>query len=549
MAYAQKRVETSFDYIIVGSGSAGSLLANRLSTTPDDTVLVLEAGGSDRNFWLQLPIGYFRTIYDERFSRQFDTEPGEGTGGRNIVWPRGRVIGGSSSINGLIFIRGQREDFEDWERLGAKSWSYRDVLPFFRRLENYSGGENQYRGTLGELGVSDLRNDDPSCRAWIAAAQEYGLPLITDFNGETTFGVGAYQLSIKGRWRSSSATAFLTPALSRPNLTVISGAHTSRVLFEGQRTVGVEWIENGKVRQAIAKREVILSAGALQTPQILQLSGIGSEKLLAAHGIPLKVDAPEVGQNLQDHYQMRVIVRLREKVSLNDQVRNPVKLTLMGLQWLLKASGPLTVGAGQVGGGACTRYAENGRPDVQFNVMPLSVDRPGAPLHSYSGFTASVWQCHPKSRGNVRIKSIDPFEQPHIDPNYFGEDADRKVIVEGVKILRKIYSQPSYRDLWDTEVIPGEDVQTDEQIWDYVRHNGGTVFHCVGTCRMGSDAGAVVDPDLRVRGVENLRVIDASVMPQITSANTNAPTLMIAEKGAASILGREAGAQKEHAYV
>ncbi len=549
MAYAQKRVETSFDYIIVGSGSAGSLLANRLSTTPDDTVLVLEAGGSDRNFWLQLPIGYFRTIYDERFSRQFDTEPGEGTGGRNIVWPRGRVIGGSSSINGLIFIRGQREDFEDWERLGAKSWSYRDVLPFFRRLENYSGGENQYRGTLGELGVSDLRNDDPSCRAWIAAAQEYGLPLITDFNGETTFGVGAYQLSIKGRWRSSSATAFLTPALSRPNLTVISGAHTSRVLFEGQRTVGVEWIENGKVRQAIAKREVILSAGALQTPQILQLSGIGSEKLLAAHGIPLKVDAPEVGQNLQDHYQMRVIVRLREKVSLNDQVRNPVKLTLMGLQWLLKASGPLTVGAGQVGGGACTRYAENGRPDVQFNVMPLSVDRPGAPLHSYSGFTASVWQCHPKSRGNVRIKSIDPFEQPHIDPNYFGEEADRKVIVEGVKILRKIYSQPSYRDLWDTEVIPGEDVQTDEQIWDYVRHNGGTVFHCVGTCRMGSDAGAVVDPDLRVRGVENLRVIDASVMPQITSANTNAPTLMIAEKGAASILGREAGAQKEHAYV
>ena len=549
MAYAQKRVETSFDYIVVGSGSAGSLLANRLSATPDYTVLVLEAGGSDRNFWLQLPIGYFRTIYDERFSRQFDTEPGEGTGGRNIVWPRGRVIGGSSSINGLIFIRGQREDFEDWERLGAKSWSYRDVLPFFRRLENYSGGENQYRGTLGELGVSDLRNDDPSCRAWIAAAQEYGLPFITDFNGETTFGVGAYQLSIKGRWRSSSATAFLTPALSRPNLTVISGAHTSRVLFEGQRTVGVEWIENGKVRQAIAKREVILSAGALQTPQILQLSGIGSEKLLAAHGIPLKVDAPEVGQNLQDHYQMRVIVRLREKVSLNDQVRNPVKLTLMGLQWLLKASGPLTVGAGQVGGGACTRYAENGRPDVQFNVMPLSVDRPGAPLHSYSGFTASVWQCHPKSRGNVRIKSIDPFEQPHIDPNYFGEEADRKVIVEGVKILRKIYSQPSYRDLWDTEVIPGEDVQTDEQIWDYVRHNGGTVFHCVGTCRMGSDAGAVVDPDLRVRGVENLRVIDASVMPQITSANTNAPTLMIAEKGAASILGREAGAQKEHAYV
>lgn len=299
----------------------------------------------------------------------------------------------------------------------------------------------------------------------------------------------------------------------------------------------------------MAAREVLLSAGALQSPQILQLSGIGPADLLKEQGIPVTVDAPEVGGNLQDHYQMRTIVRMLNKNSLNDQVRNPIKLAQMGLQWLLKGSGPLTVGAGQVGGGGCTKYATNGRPDVQFNVMPLSVDKPGAPLHTYSGFTASVWQCHPKSRGTLRIRSSDPFDQPRIEPNYFSEEEDRKVIVEGVKILRDIYTQPSFRDLWDEEVIPGKDVRTDDQIWDHVRHNGGTVFHPVGTCRMGSDPGSVVDPDLKVRGVENLRVIDASVMPQITSANTNAPTLMIAEKGAATILGSNADFGMEKASV
>ena len=539
-----RSVETAYDYIIVGAGSAGSLLANRLSANPDHRVLVLEAGRADRNFWLKLPVGYFRTIYDDRFSRQFDTEPSEGSGGRNIVWPRGRVLGGSSSINGLIFIRGQHEDYDDWARLGAANWRYRDVLPYFRRLEKYQGGQSQYRGALGELDVSDLRNDDPACRAWVAAAQEFGLPFNADFNGETSLGVGSYQLSISGRWRSSSAAAFLSPVRARPNLTVVTGAHTSRVLLQGRKTVGVEWLESGKVESATAAAEVILAAGALQSPQILQLSGIGPADLLKGLGIPVVLDMPEVGCNLQDHYQMRTIVRMRNKNSLNDQIRNPLKLAQMGLQWLVRGSGPLTVGAGQVGGGACTKYAVDGRPDVQFNVMPLSVDKPGEPLHEYSGFTASVWQCHPKSRGTVRIQSPDPFEQPRIEPNYFGEVEDRNVIVEGVKILREIYSQPSFRDLWDEEVFPGKEVQTDKQIWDHVRHNGGTVFHPVGTCRMGSDVDSVVDPNLKVRGVENLRVIDASVMPQITSANTNAPTFMIAEKGSAAILNSH-----EHAGV
>ena len=536
---------SSFDYIIVGSGSAGSLLANRLTQDPKKKVLVLEAGGKDSNFWLKIPVGYFRTIYDNRFSRQFKTEASEGTGGREIIWPRGRILGGSSSINGLIFIRGQKEDYEDWENLGASNWGYNKVLPFFRRLENYSGGESQYRGGLGQLRVSDLRNNDPYCNAWIQAAQEFGLPLNKDFNSENSFGVGAYQLSINKRWRSSSADAFLKPAIRRPNLTVKTNCHTTRVLFEKNRTTGVEWLENDKISRATSTCETILAAGALQSPQILQLSGIGPKNLLKKHNIPVIVDAPEVGQNLQDHYQMRTILKLKKKKSLNNQIRNPLRLAQWGLQWVLNGSGPLTVGAGQVGGGACTKYAKDGRPDVQFNVMPLSVDKPGMPLHKYAGFTASVWQCHPESRGSLEIKSANPLDQAKIQPNYFSVKKDRDVIVEGVKMLREIANQPSFKNLWDFEVLPGLESNTKEQIWRQVRDNGGTVFHCVGTCRMGTDISSVVDPELKVRGVTGLRVIDASIMPCITSANTNAPTLMIAEKGAALVLGQSLQSSEE----
>lgn len=499
-------------------------------------MLLLEAGGSDRNFWIHLPVGYFRTMVDPRFTRQFDTEPSEGTGGRNVVWPRGRVLGGSSSVNGLIYIRGQHEDYADWVAAGAEGWDYRSVLPYFKRSENYAGGENAYHGASGELGVSDLQNDHPYCEAWLAAGQEYGLPRNRDFNGATDYGVGAYQLSMKDGWRSSAARCFLRPARKRANLSVTLYAQASRVLFEGTTAAGVEWIERGVLKQARAEREVILAAGALQSPQLLQLSGIGPAALLGQHGIKVLVDAPQVGENLQDHYQSRVIVRLRKKMSLNDQVRNPLELAKMGLQWLLANRGPLTVGAGQVGGFARTPHARDSRADIQFNVMPLSVDRPGTPLHSYSGFSVSAAQCRPDSRGRVAIRSADPFDQPKIEPRYFSEPHDRKVIVAGLEMVRDIYRQAAFRDLWEEETLPGKGCKSPADLWEHARSKGGTVFHASCTCRMGGDAGSVVDPQLRVRGVERLRVIDASVMPAVTSANTNAPTFMVAERGAELVL-------------
>lgn len=539
-----------FDYIIIGSGTAGSTLAARLSEDAAVRILVLESGGADRGFWLKLPVGYYKSIYDKRVSHLYKGENDPGISGRQMDCPRGHVVGGSSSINGLIYIRGQHADFDDWSALGAEGWSFNEVLPHFRAIETYSGQPSQYRGAHGPLQVCDLRNDNPACHDWLRAAHAHGLPQNADFNGESAFGVGGYQLTLRGRWRDSAATAFLHPALKRPNLMLETGARVTEITFDGLRASGVRYIQNGITREMTADCEVILCCGSVQTPQLLQLSGIGPARLLREHGIPVRADAPEVGENLQDHLQMRTIVELDERGdSLNDQVRNPVSLAKMGLQWLFQSRGPLTVGAGQVGGAVCTKYAENGRPDIQLFVMPLSVDKPGKPLHRYSGFTTSFWQCHPESRGSIHIASSDPFRDPRICTNYLSAEKDQKVVVEGIRMVRELYNRPEFRHRWQREVVPGTKNQSDSEVLAAVRQMAGTVYHLVGTARMGSDARAVVDPELRVNGVEGLRVVDASVMPKITSANTNAPTFMIAEKAAAMIRASTSDKLQDTAYA
>ncbi|MFK8084097.1 MAG: GMC family oxidoreductase [Granulosicoccus sp.] len=524
---------SEFDYIVIGSGTAGSTLASRLTEDNTCRVLVLEAGGKDNGMWLKLPIGYYKSIYNQRVSHLYKGDNDPGIADRQMDCPRGRVLGGSSSINGLIYIRGQHHDFNDWESMGATGWGYRDVLPYFRSVETFSGNPSQYRGAHGPLQVSELRMDNPACRDWLAAAKQWGLPENDDFNGESTYGVGRYQLTLRGRWRDSAATAFLKPAMQRSNLTVSLRSHVTRLIFKGNRAVGVEYVKDGAAEKVHASTGVVLSAGAVQSPQLLQLSGIGPAAHLEGLGIDVIHDSPEVGENLQDHLQMRSIVVLNNHGdSINDHMRNPFKLAKMGLDWLISAKGPLTVGAGQFGGAACTQYAENGRPDIQLFVMPLSVDKPGKPLHDYSGFTTSVWQCHPESRGTVRINSKDPATDPSIRTNYLSAQRDRDVMVEGIKTVREIFGQSAFKNRWSKEVVPGEGARTDAQILEAIRKGATTVYHLVGTCRMGSDANAVVDPSLRVNGVEGLWTIDASVMPKITSANTNAATYMIAEKAA-----------------
>ena len=524
-----------YDFIVVGSGSSGAVVANRLSENPTHRVLLLEAGPRDSSPWIHIPIGYYRNILNPAVSWSYETMPEEATGNRAMTWPRGRVLGGTSSINGLVYIRGQREDYdEDWSR-HVSGWRFEDVLPFFKKAEDQQHGENDFHGGDGPLQVSDSMKG-PLADAYIDACSQVQIAGNSDFNGAQQGGAGYFQLTVtrNGR-RASTAYSYLRPVKQRSNLEVVTGALASRVLFNGKQAIGVEYQQQGKTVQALCDAEVIVSGGAINSPQLLQLSGIGPADLLGEHGIPVVHDNPSVGQNLQDHFQIRAVYECTEALTLNDLYHSPLRKAMAGVQYALTRKGPLTIGAGQVGVFAKTR-PDLQRPDVQFHFIPFSAAGPGQGLHKFSGFTVSVCQLRPESRGSVDIVSADSTQHPAIAPNYLATDHDVSTMLGGLKLVRRVAQAPAIDALTRSEKIPGAEAESDAQLIDYIRNYGATIFHPCGTCRMGDDDKAVVDSRLRVRGVSNLRVADASVMPTVVSGNTNAGCIMIGERLSAFIL-------------
>ncbi|MCX5543124.1 choline dehydrogenase [Paraburkholderia sp. CNPSo 3076] len=536
------------DYLIVGAGSAGCVLAHRLSADARDAVLLLEAGGEDNNPWIHVPVGYFKTMHNPALDWCYRTEPDEGVAGRQIDWPRGKVLGGSSSLNGLLYVRGQREDYDRWAALGNRGWSYADVLPYFRKSEDQERGANAWHGVGGPLKVSDLRLRRPIADHFIAAAQEIGIPPNEDYNGAVQEGVGYFQQTAYNGFRWSTAKGFLKPARKRSNLIVETRAQASRILFDGRRAVGVEYLQDGMKKRARARVEVILASGAIGSPQILQHSGVGPAHVLRNAGVAVLHDSPGVGQNLQDHLQVRLVFRTRER-TLNDEVNHPLRKAWIGLQYALWRTGPLTLAASQVA--IFTRSSPAAeRPDIQFHMQPLSADKPGQGAHPFSAFTASVCQLRPHSRGSVEIRGSDPLQYPAIRANYLSDPRDHPVVIGGIRVARRIAAAPSLAPHIVSEFVPGERYQSDAELLDAARQFSQSIYHPAGTCKMGRDATAVVDERLRVHGLAALRVVDASIMPELVSGNTNAPVIMIAEKAADMILEDHASLsrlQREHA--
>jgi choline dehydrogenase len=521
-----------FDYIVVGAGSAGCVLAARLTEDPSVRVLLLEAGPPDTSIWIHLPIGYGKTMWDKSVNWCFETEPDPNMLGRKIYWPRGKTLGGSSSINGLIYIRGQREDYDDWARAGNPGWSFDECLPYFKRSERNQRGASGFHGGDGPIGVSDIGAQHELIEAFIAGAAENGVPRTEDFNGEKQVGAGYYQLTTWKGLRCSTAKGYLTPAVkARPNLKIETHALATRVRFEGTRAVGVDYTQKGAKFTASARSEVLLSAGAIQSPQLLQLSGVGDAALLQKLGIPVVHHASQVGKNLQDHLQIRLSYECTKPITTNDQLNSVFGKIGMGMEWFFKRSGPLAVGINQGGCFMATSAApDKNRPDIQFHVATLSADMAGGKVHPYSGFTLSVCQLRPESRGHLEITTTDPTVPPAMHANYLATDLDRRTAVAAVRAARAIAQSKAMSPYVKKEFKPGPDLQTDEEILHFCRQVGATIFHPSGTCRMGIDSEAVVDPRLRVNGVQGLRVIDGAIIPTLVSGNTNAPIIMVAEK-------------------
>ncbi len=534
--------EPGYDYIIVGAGSAGCVLADRLSQSRRHRVLLLEAGGSDRRFWVQVPIGYGKSFYDLRVNWMYRTEPDAGLDGRSGYWPRGKVLGGSSSINAMVYVRGQAEDFDEWAALGNAGWGWADVLPYFRKSEDHWRGASAFHGAGGPLRVSSQAPDThPLCEVYLEAAQQGGLALNPDFNGATQEGAGLYEITTRDGIRASTARAFLRPALGRPNLRVETAAHATRILWEGRRAAGVAYRQRGREHEARAGREVILAAGAVNSPQLLQLSGVGPADWLRPLGIAMVLDCPAAGRHLQDHLGIDHLYRCR-RPTLNQELRPWRGKLAAGLRYVLWRRGPLSLSVNQ-GGGFFRSRAELARPNMQLYFCPVSYTRapPGKrPMMSpdpFPGFLLGISPCRPTSRGEIRVGSADPFAAPRIQPNSLATERDVQDMLEGVRFMRMLAATPALSSIIEREITPGPAVQSEAEHIADIRRRSSTVFHAAGTCRMGPDpAQAVVDARLKVHGIGGLRVIDTSVFPAVTSGNTNAPTIMVAEKGADLVL-------------
>ena len=530
-------MKEKYDYIIVGAGSAGCLLANRLSANPDNSVLLIEAGRKDDNLWLHVPVGYFKTMNNPKFDWMYKLEKDKGLNNRRIDWPRGKVLGGSSALNGLLYIRGDRHDYDNWKDLGNKGWGYDEVLPYFKKFECQENGENEYHGVDGELKVSNLRLRRKIADLFIKASEEIGIPYNPDCNGEKQEGVGYFQqTSFKG-FRRSSYRSFLNRKIrSRENLTIITNTQISKLVFSDKKVIGVECIQSkGQPNKTIyANHEVILSAGAISSPQILQLSGIGDEKHLTKLGVNVIHNNPAVGKNLQDHLQVRMVFKTNTR-TLNDELNTWWKKALIGLQYALFRTGPLTLSASQVYIFTNTSL-DGSRPNIQFHMQPLSADKPGDGVHPFSAFTMSICNLRPQSRGEVTINSKNPEDLPKIIPNYLSTESDQKIAIDSIKVARKIANASPLKQHILDEFVPGGSLVSDEDLLEAAKNNSQSIYHPVGTCRMGNDKNSVVDDQLKVYGVKGLRVVDASIMPELVSGNTNAPTMMIAEKAAEMIL-------------